>query len=134
MGRPADHVKNLPSEGLFSSFMSDAVIDEHIVIPTNRKIEVERLPIGESTGKSIYKNTTLLEIKCLIGFLVMSGSRKDCSFNTDEIFNPTYGCQFYNYLFSQKIFEFLIRCMRFDDATTWDQRSNNDRFFLFREL
>ena len=133
-GQPADHVKDLAPEELFSSFMPDDVIELHIVRPTNVKIEQLHSTIGKYNRKnSTNRNTTLKEIKCLIGFLVLTGSRKDCGLSAEEIFNTTYGCQFYKCHFSQKRFEFLIRSLRFDDAATSNRHSHN-RFYFFREL
>ena len=134
LGHPADHVKNLSPEDLFSAFLPDDVIVEHIINPTNRKISELRGNIGyNNIDRASYKNTYLKEIKALFGVLIMSGARHANTLSSSQIFHPLFGSTFYRCILSQRRFDFLIRCLRFDDHNTRQQRKA-DRFFLIRVL
>ena len=103
-GCPSDHVDGLAPLDLFGSFIPDLLILDHIVTHTNVKIGELRSTIGKTNrSKSTYKDTSLKEMKCFIGFLVMTGAWKDCTLKTEEIFSPFYGCEFYKCLFSKEI-------------------------------
>ena len=135
-GRPSEHVADCHTPlDLFSSLLSDDLISDCIVDNTNVKINDLRSTIGpENRGKFTYSDTNLVEMKCFIGVLVMSGIRKDNHLRAKEMFSSVYGCSFYKSLFSQKRFEFLIRAIRFDNAGTREQRKVGDNFCLIREL
>ena len=110
LGRPSDHVAAaVEPVQLFTLFMDEEML-ETIVNFTNEKMETLRMPIKmPNRGKATYANTTLTELKALIGCLIMAGIRHDNMLQTDQMFSNIYGCMFYKTLFSQKRFEFLIR-------------------------
>ena len=134
-GRPSAHVTNqLTTLELFSSSMSDNLI-HIIVLNSNVKINDLRSSFGDrNRQKSTYKDSNLVEMKCFIGVLIMSGIRKDNHLRAKEMFSSVYGCSFYKSLFSQKRFEFLIRAIRFDEAVSREQRILTDHFCLIRDL
>ena len=112
--------------------MPDTVIEE-IVIRTNIKIAELRQRVGDNNrGKFTYSDTTVLEFRAFIGCLIMAGIRRDNHMSTASMFSPTYGCQFYRCIFSEKRFAFLIRSVRFDDQATRRQRMRTDRFAHIR--
>ena len=85
---------------LFNSFISEDMITG-IVTCTNVKIGQLRDTLGPlNRKKSSYKDTSLLEMRCFIGVLIMSGSRKDNHLRAREMFSSVYGCGFYKSLFS----------------------------------
>ena len=134
MGHPAQHVKDLSPQDLFSSFLPDDIIQDDIVNHTNRKIAELRDHIGENNiDKASYKDTDVKEIKAVIGCLLLSGVLRDNTQSTTTMFSPLFGTPFYRCVFSQRRFDFLLRCMRFDQHATRHQRKA-DRFFLIREL
>ena len=135
MGHPAQHVKDLSPEDLFSSFLPDEVLQEHVVNPTNRKITELRNHIGDNNiDRASYKDTDVKEIKAVIGCLFLSGVLRDNTKNTTQMFHPIFGTPFYRCVFSQRRFDFLLRCLRFDKFETRNQRKKDDRFFLIRDL
>ena len=134
MGHPAQHVKDLSPEDLFSSFLPDNVIQDDIVNHTNRKIAELNVSIGQNNiDKASYKDTDLNEIKAVLGVLFLSGVLRDNTLSTSTMFSPLFGTPFYRCVFSQRRFDFLLRCMRFDEYATRHQRKA-DRFFLIRVL
>ena len=109
---------------LFMAFFSLWMMEE-LVIHTNKRIEEERVSIGpENREKASYKTTTLTEIKALIACLLVGGARKDGHLSTQHMFENLFGTTFYRLLFSEKRFEFLIRCIRMDnrDSCTGEYR------------
>lgn len=59
-----------------------------------------------------------IELKCLIGVLIMAGVRHDAPNKTCMMWDNQYLVGFYKALFSKKRFEFLMRALRFDDRDT----------------
>ena len=134
MGRPAQHVKDLSPVDLFSSFLPDNVIQDDIVNHTNRKIAELRVSIGQNNIQSAsYKDTNLVEIKAVLGCLLLSGVLRDNTASTNTMFSSVFGTPFYRCVISQRRFDFLLRCMRFDQHATRNQRKS-DRFYLIRVL
>ena len=110
---------------LFMAFFSLWMMEE-LVVHTNKRIVVGRASIGVvNREKASYKTTTLTEIKALIACLLVGGARKDGHLSTQHMFENLFGTTFYRLLFSEKRFEFLIRCIRMDDR---DSRTGEDRF------
>ena len=119
---------------LFSSFMNDDMITgicEH----TNNKLEELKKNIGDANkNTATYERTNLEEMRCFIGVLIMTGARKDSHLSVNHMFSNIYGSTFYKSLFSEKRFEFLLRCLRFDDIATRPQRMLDDPFAHVRDL
>ena len=139
-GGPSQRVQGITDHvDLFNMFMPDSVINE-IVECTNIKIEELRLRVGENNrNKATFSNTNLLELKALIGVLVMTGARQDSHMNTDKMFSSTFFSGFYKSSFSGARFSFLLRALRFDDAATRNERlggpqRNGDRFAHIRSV
>ena len=87
-GHPSEIVCDiLTPMALFSSFMTDVMLED-IVKCTNFKITQLRNQIGENNhNKSTYSNIDLIEIRCLIGLLIMAGSKKDNHVQTLDMFS-----------------------------------------------
>ena len=120
------------SMGLLDKFLPQATL-EMIVRYTNIEAHELREKIrGKNKTAVTYADTNLTELRALLGFLIMSGDRKDNHLTADLLFEKRYGTTFYSCLFSQKRFEFLMRAIRFDDK---EQRANStDKFQYFREF
>ena len=114
--------------------MSDDML-QNIVEHTNVKIQDLRSYVGASNrGKATYSDFNITELKCLIGCLIMAGTRKDNHLSAEHMFSSIYGCTFYKSLFSEKRFSFLLRCLRFDDQPTRQVRMQTDKFAHIRAL
>ena len=134
-GRPSERVTPVLGNivDLFFSFMPQAEFDKMTTF-TNRKMGELRLQISETNrGSSSYEDTTPEELMAYVACLIFSGERKDNHMRTLDLFDNNFGLTFYASLFSRKRFEFLCRCIRFDDI---DQRVHhiNDKFRHIREL
>ena len=130
---PSEHVSGIQTtHELFDTFLPPAML-EKVVTYTNRMAEEQRQLIGEANrGAVAYENTTTMELRAFIGCLIMSGDRKDNHLTTELLFTRTYGTTFYSCLFTQKRFEFLIRCLRFDDKDA--RETSDDKFHKLREF
>ena len=70
----------------------------------------------------------------------MTGDRKDNHNSAEMLFDREFGTTFYSCCFSKKRFEYIIRCIRFDDfdkrppPPTVENPIEGDRFFLIREV
>ena len=119
---------------LFRFFMTDVMLED-IVKCTNFKITQLRNQIGEDNRNiSTYSNIDLIEIRCLIGLLIMAGTKKDNHVRTLDMFSTWSASDFYRSLFFQKRFEFLIRSLRFDDPEMREERIRYNKFSLIRDL
>ncbi|XP_066982812.1 piggyBac transposable element-derived protein 4-like [Macrobrachium rosenbergii] len=75
-----------------------------------------------------------MELKALLGMLIMAGARKDNHLTTEEMFSPALGCPFYRSAMSERCFAFLMRSLRFDDAATRTDSLKTDKFASIREV
>ena len=64
------------------------------------------------------KQTSVAEIRALLGILISCGHRKDNYLQTKELWSPIAGAPFYKAAMSEARFSFLLQCLRFDDSTT----------------
>ena len=95
-GHPSEFVpvENTPL-ALFSSFMTDRMLED-VVRFTNIKIGQLRSTIGPANArKSTYSDIDLIELKSVMGMLIMSGSKKDNHVRTLDMFSIWSGNAFY---------------------------------------
>ena len=119
---------------LFGAFLTDSMLED-VVKYTNMKIEIFWATIGPANHRSsTYQLIDLMDLNAIIGMLIFSGSKKDNHTITQEMFSTWSGRPFYRALYSQKRFEFVLRCLRFDDPDTRGERSQGDKFYLIRDL
>ena len=101
-GHPSALVTNVNTPlALFSSFMTDRMLED-VVRFTNIKITQLWSTIDPANAReSTYFDIDLMEIKAVIGMLIMSGSKKDNHVRTLDMFSIWSGSAFYRSLFSQ---------------------------------
>jgi len=100
----------------FELFFNDAVITK-IVTWTNQKIENVKTMYTSKPG--FLYNTSVTEIRALIGILLFLGATKSSKESTASIrAKDGTGKPICIAVMSQKRFLFLVYCLRFDDSTT----------------
>lgn len=106
-----------PSKSQVWLNLFDQVIIDEIVNCTNHKIENVRSSLGEGTSKVNYKNVDATKIKALIGLLMMKFIFRSSHEKTESLFRKGItGRPIFRATFSQKRFEILLACLRFDDS------------------
>lgn len=115
----------------FLLFLNDN-IQKQILKYTNQEIVFQKS--NYKTQNATVKETNLVELKSLIGLLLLSAAHKDNHLNTDELFNPSYSGSRYISVMSKARFEFLINCLRFDDRRTREERCTTDKFAPIRGI
>ena len=123
--------KELPEE-VFSIFLQDSVLAS-ICLHTNDKMECLRQEFHRP-AHATFSDLGIMELKALLGILIMSGVRKDNHLSTEEMWSHVYGCPFYKSTMSERRFAFLLRCLRFDDSATRKTRLKTDRFAHVRHV
>lgn len=86
-------------------------IFEEIVKWSNVEISMKRA--AYQTVTPTQGDTNILEIKALIGVLILSAALKD-HLNSDELFHSNYCGSGYVAVMSRERCDFLLRCFRFD--------------------
>ncbi|XP_066942634.1 piggyBac transposable element-derived protein 4-like [Macrobrachium rosenbergii] len=117
---------------VFSLFMNDPLLAE-VCMHTGDKITSLRDKVKRQNNPT-FKDLQLMELKALLGVLIMAGARKDNHLTTEEMFSPALGCPFYRSAMSERRFAFLMRSLRFDNAGTRTDRLKTDKFAHIREV
>ncbi|XP_060809050.1 piggyBac transposable element-derived protein 4-like [Amyelois transitella] len=115
----------------FEKFFTDELFEE-IVKWTNVEINVKRSSYESITATQ--KDTNVLEIKALVGTLILSAALKDNHLTTEEIFSKIFCGIGYVAALSRERFDFLVRCLRFDDRNLRLQLSQTDPFTPIRAI
>lgn len=95
---------------------TDEILNE-ILKHTNTHIAMKAQKYG--TKKATVDQATFSELSALIGILIFSGAKGDNDVTTKEMFSIKYGPALYRAAMSERRFSFLLRCLRFDDHTTY---------------
>ena len=110
---------------------SDDILDE-IVRWTNVRIAIEA---NHYTKRAAEHNPVdRLELLAYLGILLLSGCQRDSHLSVEEMWAPELGSPLYRAAMSQTRFEFLNRCLRFDDPETRMDRRNADKFAPIRNI
>lgn len=81
------------------------------------------------------KPTDICEIKAFLGLLYLAGTLKSGRLNTKELWQRNeLGIERFWLVLSHDRFHFLLRCLRFDDLTTRDERKKFDKLAPIRSL
>lgn len=115
----------------FEKFFTVEIFEE-IVKWTNVEISVKRALYKTVTPTQ--DDTNILEIKALVGVLILSAALKDNHLTSDELFNSNYCGYGYVAAMSRERFDFLVRCLRFDDRDLRLQRTQSDPFTPIRVI
>lgn len=114
----------------FNLFVTDEIVDE-IVRWTNVEISVKR---RDTMTKATFRDTSVTEVRALLGILTMSAALKDNHLSTDELFDSSFSGTRYVAVMSRDRFDFLIRCLRFDDKSIRPSLRHEDPFIPIRKL
>lgn len=106
---------------------------DNIVTHTNQRIDL-LAPKYANPGTGSASHTCVEEILALIGVLVESGAEQNNKRNSKEMFHVLHGPMLYRAALSEARFSFLLRALRFDDSTTWEERRRTDKMAAFREM
>ena len=118
----------------FELFFDDAMITE-IVTWTNQKIENVKTSYMSKPVCTFLYNTSVTEIRALIGILLFLGATKSSKGSTASIWaNDDTGKPVCISAMSQKRFLFLVYCIHFDDLTTRAQRRADDKLASIRNI
>lgn len=116
---------------LFCLFMTDEMLLQ-VVAFTNAEILVRK---NKYKYDSYTVSTTdLKEIKALLGLLFHSAAVKSNHLPTRMLFNTQRSGTVFKACMSAERFNFLIKCLRFDERQTRDARKSIDNFTHIREL
>lgn len=107
------------------------MLDE-IVMWTNVRIDIEAAYYAKRGA--VHNHVTREELLAYLGILIFSGCQKDNHLSVDEMWSPTLASPLYRAAMSQIRFEFLNRCLRYDDPSTRDERRRNDKFAPIRNI
>lgn len=114
----------------FISLLLDDVMLTEIVRCTN--IQIQRKRTAYAKERAVLDPTSLIEIKALIGLLLHTGANNDNHMTVEEMFSPRHGPSIYRSTMTAFRFNFLLRCIRFDDLNTREERQKTDKFAPFR--
>ena len=118
-------------EEVFGLFFNDDIIQ---IIVTWTNVTIGKVASKYAARSSTYAPTVALEVKALLGVLVISGQKNDRHISTREMWSLETGCSLYNVAMSKAQFRFLIRCLKFDDPDTRQSRRVTDKFAAVREI
>ena len=115
----------------FERFIPDEEVAA-ITVYTNDKILAFRARFKAQTATT--EETNIMEIKALLGILLMTGLKSDNHVSSRQMFAPFQGCSLYRSVMSKSRFTFLMRVLRFDNAQTRAERVAVDRLAPIRSL
>lgn len=104
----------------FNLFFTEDIMDL-ILIHTNSEIARQRENYKDKSKFTI-ADVTLPELNAYFGLLVLSAVLKDNHVTTDVLFDPSYCGNRYIATMSEKRFQFLTNCLRFDEKETRHER------------
>lgn len=115
----------------FEVFFTDDII--HIITEnTNKFILTVRSNFERERDA---RETNISEIKAFIGLLILSGVKKANHLNFKEMWsNDGMGLEIFTATMTYNRFNFLIRCLRFDDLQTRDERKTFDKMAHIRDF
>lgn len=123
---PVTNFQNdLLANEFFKLFITDSMIDK-IVLHTNAMI---RIKSGKYKTKSATISTSSpIEIRALLGLLVLSAYLKSNHLSSKELFDDKICGAVYKAVMSRERFKFLLDCLRFDNKDTRDERRLSEKF------
>ena len=112
-------------------FLPDEIFAE-MTYYTDKKIEALRRKYKKKSSTT--QDTSISELKALVGILIMSGIKSDNMVSTELMWSAMDGCPLYRATMSSSIFSFLLRALRFDDSETRAERIAHDRLAPIRKI
>lgn len=105
---------------------------ENVVQYTNQYIETIRL---QYTRERDCQYTDLIEIKAFIGLLYLAGALHSNRQSLEELWGDDgFGVEIFRLVMNLKRFKFILRCIRFDDRTTREERKHIDKLCAIRQI
>lgn len=115
----------------FQLFIDEQMIAD-VVINTNYRIK-EKSEKWKSSAH--YGETTVVEIKALLGLLYLSGVFRNNHRNVEELWNTDgTGMDIFRCTMSQRRFQFLISCLGFDNKESRPERLKIDKLAHIRAI
>ncbi|GBP71879.1 PiggyBac transposable element-derived protein 4 [Eumeta japonica] len=90
--------------------------------------------VPSSTRPSFVRDTSITELKALFGLYYLAGVLKINHLTVKEIFDKNTGISYFRSTMSEKRFEFLTNCLRFDDRLTRGERRLANKLAPIKEL
>ncbi|CAK1602300.1 unnamed protein product [Parnassius mnemosyne] len=118
-------------KNLFYLFVEEEMIDV-IVKYTNAEIDIKNNKY--KTSKYTTTQTSANEMKALLGLLIQSAGLKSNHLPTRTLFDTLRSAKTYKACMSAERFDFLLRCMRFDDRNTRQEKRVSDRLAPIRNF
>lgn len=126
---------NRPDIRAVWELLFDVNMVQMIVTYTNHKLSSVRERLGPNTEQSNYRNTDDVEINAYIGVLLLSSILKTNDENIDSMFSKDVtGRPVFIATMSNKRYEVLTSCLRFDDETTRENRKATDKAKAINEI
>ncbi|CAG5015609.1 unnamed protein product [Parnassius apollo] len=116
---------------LFLLFISHEMINE-MVTYTNTEIDIKKSKYKQK--KYTNSHTSTNEVTALLGLLIQSATIKSNHLPTRTLFDHKRSAITFKACMSADRFEFLLRCLGFDDKTTRTERRASDKFAPFRQF
>lgn len=116
---------------LFQLFVTEEMIDA-VVQFTNADIDIKNNKYKHS--KFTTSHTSANEVKALLGLLIQSAALKSNHLPTRTLFDTKRSANTYKGCMSAERFDFLLRCLRFDDKNTRQQRRESDKLAPIRDF
>lgn len=130
--QPINDAKNVETAlDSFNLYISPSIVNQ-IVVHTN--VEISHKGVNYSAASATIRPTDSIEIKALIGLLIMSAAMKDNHLTSLELFDSSYSGTRYISVMSRERFDFLLNCLRFDDKISRPARRLTDRLAPIRAI
>ena len=121
----------LPIE-CWANFFSNEMLQK-IVQYTNQYIRLEVRDRFERERDA--NDTDIIEIRAFIGLLYLAGTLHANRIMLEDLWGTDgYGIEIFRLTMSLRRFKFLVRCLRFDDRTTRNERKSIDKIAAIRQL
>lgn len=113
----------------------DLTMVNSIVHNTNVKLASVRAGLSNQTKKNNYRDTDIDEINALIGLELLSSILRSNDERINSLFTKDcFSRPIFSATMSEKRFEILLMCLRFDDVTTRPVRRQTDKAAPISEL
>ena len=119
-------------EEFLSLFFDDTMLATMCCHTTDKMTELAAK--YKDKDQSYLKPLELMEMKSLVGILIMAGLKKDNRQPSHFMWNALEGAPLYRCTMPERRFTFLHRCLHFDDRRTIDERLKTDKLAHIRKL
>lgn len=123
-GRPTAGINPATLKEAFELFISPAM-KQMIILHTNEK--------GLNLYKEKWKQFDEIELDAVIGLCLLAGVFHSRGQDTRELWDKDVGLPRFRATMSVNRFEEILRCMRFDDETTREERKSVDKLALISD-